>query len=132
MDWKVENELFGSTRYSNYMDKEHITNHLNKLRKYYDVSITYGKFNQNINNLTFDFDPLYEVIRIFPVENDFTKEEVSMGILSIHETKVFTRQKLEEELYDEFMSFKLLCNNKNATLDDIVEITEEEIIYPYQ
>ncbi|MDD6807923.1 MAG: hypothetical protein PUD72_05715 [Oscillospiraceae bacterium] len=132
LDWKVENELFCSTRYSNYMDEEHINNHLNKLIEYYDVSMTYGRFNQNTNNMIFDFSPFYEVIRIFLVENDFTKEEVKMGILSIHETKVFTRQKLEEELYDEFMSFELLCNNKNAILDDIVEITEEEIVYPYK
>lgn len=55
-----------------------------------------------------------------------------MGILSIHENKVYTRQKLEEELYNEFMSFELLSTNKNATLDDIVEITEEGITYPYK
>ena len=132
LDWKVENELFGSTRYSNYMDEEHINNHLNKLREYYDVSMTYGRFNQNTNNMIFDFNPFYEVIRIFPVENDFTKEEVKMGILSIHETKVYTREKLEQDMYDEFMSFELLSNNKNAKLEDIVEITEDGIEYRYQ
>ena len=132
LDWKVENELFGSTRYSNYMDEEHINNHLNKLREYYDVSMTYGRFNQNTNNMIFDFNPFYEVIRIFPVENDFTKEEVKMGILSIHETKVYTREKLEQDMYDEFMSFELLSNNKNAKLEDIVDVTEDGIEYRYQ
>lgn len=132
LDWKVENELFGSTRYSNYMDEEHINNHLNKLREYYDVSMTYGKFNQNTNNMIFDFDPLYEVIRIFPVENDFTKEEVKMGKLSIHETKVYTRQKLEEEMYDEIVTFELISKNDGATLDDVLEITEDAIEYRYR
>ena len=132
LDWKVENELFGSTRYSNYMDEEHINNHLNKLREYYDVSMTYGRFNQNTNNMIFDFNPFYEVIRIFPVENDFTKEEVKMGILSIHETKVFTHQKLEEEMYDEIVTFELISNNDGATLDDVLEITEDGIEYRYQ
>ena len=132
LDWKVENELFGSTRYSNYMDEEHINNHLNKLREYYDVSITYGRFNQNTNNMIFDFNPFYEVIRIFPVENDFTKEEVKMGILSIHETKVYTREKLEQDMYDEFMSYELLSNNKSAKLEDIVDVTEDGIEYRYQ
>lgn len=132
LDWKVENELFGSTRYSNYMDEEHINNHLNKLREYYDVSMTYGRFNQNTNNMIFDFNPFYEVIRIFPVENDFTKEEVKMGILSIHEIKVYTREKLEQDMYDEFMSFELLSNNKNAKLEDIVEAIEDGIEYCYQ
>jgi len=114
------------------MDEEHIKNHLRKLREYYDVSMTYGRFNQNTNNLIFDFDPLYEVIRIFPVENDFTKEEVKMGILSIHETKVFTHQKLEEEMYDEIVTFELISNNDGATLDDVLEITEDGIEYRYQ
>lgn len=114
------------------MDKEHITNHLNKLRKHYDVSMNYGKFNQNTNNFTFDFNPMHEVIRIFPVENDFTKEEVNMGILSIHEAKLYPPEKLEEEMYSEFMTEELLLNTPGATLDDVIEITEDGVEYRYQ
>lgn len=132
LDWKIDNDLFETVRYSNYMDKEHVTNHLNKLRKYYDVSMHYGKFNQNTNILNFAFNPTHEVIRIFPIENDFSKEEVNMGILSIHETKVYTREKLEQEMYDEFMTDELLLNTPGATLNDVVETTEDGAEYRYQ
>ena len=50
---RIAYDLFETVRYSNYMDEEHVTNHLNKLRKYYDVSMHYGKFNQNTNILNF-------------------------------------------------------------------------------
>jgi len=131
LDWKIDSDFFETLRYSNYMDEEHIVNHLNKLRKYYDVSIKYGRFNQSINNFYFDLNPLCEVIRIFPIENDFIKEEVNMGILSIHEYKLYTQEKLEEELYSEFMTHELLLNNEGATLDDVVEITEDGVEYRY-
>ena len=35
-------------------------------------------------------------------------------------------------MYDEFMSFELLSNNKNAKLEDIVDVTEDGIEYRYQ
>ena len=131
LDWKIDNDLFETVRYSNYMDEEHIKNHLNKLRKYYDVSMTYGKFNQNTNILDFSFNPTHELIRIFPIENDFSKEEVNMGMLSIHEAKLYPPEKIEEEILSEFMTEELLLHNPGATLDDVAEITEDGAEYRY-
>ena len=65
-------------------------------------------------------------------ENDFSKEEVNMGMLSIHEVKLYPYEKLEEEMYSEFMTDELLLNTPGATLDDVVEITEDGAEYRYQ
>ena len=131
LDWKIENDLTDFFRYSNYIDEEHVINHLNKLRKYYDVSLNYGKFNQNTNNFTFNFNLRQEIIRIFPVENDFSKEEVKMGIVSIDDNKLYTIETQQEEINDEIIANVLLSYNKSYTLDDLVEITENGIQYCY-
>ena len=131
LDWKIENDLTDFFRYSNYMDEEHVINHLNRLRKYYDVSLNYGKFNQNTNNFTFNFNLRQEIIRIFPVENDFSKEEVKMGIVSIDDNKLYTIETQQDEINDEIIANVLLSYNKNSTLDDLVEITENGIQYCY-
>ncbi len=98
LDWEIENDFFKTLRYSNFMDEEHINKHMEKLRENYDVSLTYGKFNQNYNNFYFDFKHTHAVVRIFPVENDFTKEEVKMGVISIEDTKVLKEVDFLEDI----------------------------------
>lgn len=51
------------------------------------------------------------------------KKKNNIRILNIHEIKLYQYEKLEQELYDEFMTDELLLNTPGSTLDNAIEIT---------
>lgn len=85
LDWKItkaDENGFGKIRYSKYLPKEPVENHIKKLREYYDVNYIEGTFDSESNQLKLKKSKDENIIRIFPIENT-EKENIKMGIITI-------------------------------------------------
>lgn len=85
LDWKItkaDENGFGEIRYSNYLPKEQVENHIKKLREYYDVNYIEGTFDYESNQLKLKKNKGENIIRIFPIEN-VEKGNIKMGIITI-------------------------------------------------
>lgn len=85
LDWKItkaDENGFGEIRYSKYLPKEQVENHIKKLREYYNVNYIEGTFDYESNQLKLKKSKDENIIRIFPIENK-EKENIKMGIITI-------------------------------------------------
>ena len=138
IDWKFQKmDLDGIdyVRFSNYLPKEKVYEHIMKLRQFYDVYYYEGVMDFETHFFDAKKYDDAEVVRIFPLEKiDGKKTKIEMGMISVS-TDDNVRTDTYEELFDtipcEVDGNEYINYDKLDALEKIAEqynMSEEEIV----
>ena len=138
IDWKFQKmDLDGIdyVRFSNFLPKEKVYEHIMKLRQFYDVYYYEGVMDFETHFFDAKKYDDAEVVRIFPLEKiDGKKTKIDMGMISVRTDDV-VRTDTYEELFDtipcEIDGNEYINYDKLEALEKIAEqynMSEEEII----
>ena len=137
IDWKFQKmDLDGIdyVRFSNYLPKEKVYEHIMKLRQFYDVYYYEGVMDFETHFFDAKKYDDAEVVRIFPLEKiDGKKTKIDMGMISVRTDDV--RTDTYEELFDtipcEVDGNEYINYDKLEVLEKIAEqynMSDEEIV----
>ena len=138
IDWnfqKMDLDGIDYVRFSNYLPKEKVYEHIMKLRQFYDVYYYEGVMDFETHFFDAKKYDDAEVVRIFPLEKiDGKKTKIEMGMISVS-TDDNVRTDTYEELFDtipcEVDGNEYINYDKLVALEKIAEqynISEEEIV----
>lgn len=133
LDWNIEvdSDILGEVRYSNYLPKEQVEEHIKKLNEIYNVNLYYGKFNKITGLFNFKMSEKDDIVRIFPLDKNSLNNEINFGILGVEKASI-KEIDLEQEYADGIMDVTILDGQKERDLRKIIYITENGLEYPYK
>ena len=107
---KFDIDGVGYVRFSSYLPKEDVEQHIMRLREYYDVNYYEGVLDFETKMLNIQKQENDAVVRIFPIEKfDATKTKINMGMISVSKDNE-TRVENEEALFNTIPPDGITCN----------------------
>ena len=109
-------------RFSKYLDKDKVQEHLEKLNKYYKVDLYYGKYNKLKGMLDIKLPKDLKVVRVFPKNKLNLNDDIDLCILGY-----VKNNKIDDFLTQDILDKRILKNLINITkckAQDILNITQ--------